>query len=302
MKIAYSISEDDYVAFNVFHNTHSAFWRRRQVIAGLVVPIATLIIVCGLSYSSGDWGAVPICAVILGLLSLWILAGGRRRAKKTARRMLREGENRSLLGERELEISDAGLTIQTPLRESRIAWQAIERVAVTPDYCLVYIGAIEALIVPRRKILPEDFESLMREIEEGFRGAASIDGRTFNEKKIVRDAKPIFKGDPSKKGHCCGVVSLVGGVVAGALYGLVMGLMFAAAAGGQAEESVGSPPSGGYLIMAAIVANLLGTGYGIAGLINRRQEKLLPIIGLVINGGVLFVIAILVMIGMILGG
>ncbi len=302
MKIVYDMSVDDYVSFSIFHHKHSRSLRRSRIIGGVVFPVCMFLLLSGLSIYKGQWGAVATYAVFFAVLIIWVLSGSKRTLARVVRKMLKEGENKMDIGLQELEVTSEGLAEKNEFGESKFNWKAIERIASTPDYYYIYVSAMKALVVPKLKVTEGDFEEFRRLVEEGFRNAASVDGRTFDEKKIVSDAKPVFKGDPSKKGHCCGVVSLVGGVVAGALYGLVMGLMFAAAAGGQVEESVGSPPSGGYLIVAAIVANLVGTGYGIAGLINRRQEKLLPIIGLVINGGILFVIAILVMIGMILGG
>ncbi len=193
MKIVYDMSVDDYVAFSLFTIVRSPSCRRRVLLSGLIIPVIMFAIVFGLSISSGDWVSICVAAVIFGSISLWGFGGNRRRVEKVNRRLLKEGANKSLLGRHELEIDKSGLAVRAPLSERKIMWGAVERIALTPDYCFVYIGAIEALIVPRRNILPEDFESLMREIEEGFRGAASIDGLTFDEKKIVRNAKPIFK-------------------------------------------------------------------------------------------------------------
>ena len=39
-------------------------------------------------------------------------------------------------------------------------------------------------------------------------------------------------------------------------------------------------PSGGYVVMGAIAANLVGLIYGVCGLVKKNQKKLLPVIGL----------------------
>ena len=304
MKIVYDMSVDDHVSFSIFHHKHSRSSRRTLMIGGVVFPVCMFLLLSGLSIYKGQWGAVATYAVFFAVLMIWILSGNKKTLARVVRKMLKEGENKMDIGLQTLEVTSEGLADKNEFSESKFNWKAIERIASTPDYYYIYVSAMKALVVPKLKVTEGDFEEFRRLVEEGFRGAASIDGRTFDEKKIVADAKPIFKGDPSKKGHCCGVVSLAGGVVAGALYGLVAGLMFASAAGGQAEESAASAQDAtvGQLILWGIVANLVGTGYGIAGLINRRQKKLLPILGLVVNSGILFVIVILVMIGMIIGG
>ena len=96
-------------------------------------------------------------------------------------------------------------------------------------------------------------------------------------------------------------MSLAGGVVAGALYGLAIGMAIVAGVSQQDGEAVEAPPSAVHLFMAAIGANLLGVIYSISGLVKANQKKLLPIIGLVVNCGVIFLIGMLVLVIILFG-
>ncbi len=302
MKIVYDMSVDDYVGFNIFHHKHSRSLRRSLIIGGVVSPVCIFLFFLLIGIKGGQLGVVILPGVIVpGLFALWILGGNRRRIARVVRKMFKEGENKMDIGLQELEVTSEGLTEKNEFGESKFNWKAIERIASTPDYYYIYISAMKALVVPKLKVTEGDFEEFRRLVEEGFRGAASIDGRTFDEKKIASDAKPVYRGDPGRKSCLCGVVSLAGGVLAAAFYGLVIGMVIVAGVSRQGEEAVEAPPSGAYLIMVAIGANLLGVIYSISGLVKANQKKLLPIIGLVVNCGVIFLIGMLVLAIIIFG-
>jgi hypothetical protein len=263
------------------------------------------LLLSGLSIYKGQWGAVAAYAVFFAVLMFWVLGGNKRRIARAVRKMLKEGENKMDIGLQALEVTSEGLTDKDEFGESKFNWKAIERVASTPDYYYIYISAMKALVVPKLKVTEGDFEEFRRLVEEGFRNAAmagGIDARTFDESKLMVDDKPVYRGDPGRKRCLCGVVSLAGGVLAAVFYGLVIGMVIVAVVSQQGEEAVEAPSSAAYLLIAAIAANLLGVVCGISGLIKANQKKLLPIIGLVVNGGILFVIALLILIGVILGG
>lgn len=304
MKISYTMSVDDHIAFNLYYMTHCPSHRRDRVIWGILLPLALFVFFAVLNFRKDGWSSIFCAAIVTGLIMLWYLGGYQGRIKKNTRKLLREGENKLDLGKQELEVTSEGLSDKNEFGEGRLNWTAIENTVSLPDYYFIFVGAAKAIVLPKRKITDGDFEEFRRLVEEGFRNAAmagGIDARTFDESKLMVDDKPVYRGDPGRKSCLCGVMSLAGGVLAAAFYGLVIGMVIVAGVSQQGEEAVEAPPSGAYLIMAAIAANLLGMVCGISGLIKANQKKLLPIIGLVINGGILLVIALLVMIAIIFG-
>lgn len=303
MKIVYNMSIDDEVAINSYYITHRPSYRRSQILWGVFFPLGLFVFFLLLHLKDGELGGVIIPGVIVpGMYALWIFAGKKKRIDKAVRKTLEEGTNRLDGGEQELEVTSEGLSGKSEFGESKFKWKAIESTVSTPDYYFIFIGAAKSLVVPKLKVTEGDFEEFRRLVEEGFRGAATadgIDGRTFDESKIVVDDKPAYRSDSGRKSCSCGVVSLVGGVLAVALYGVVVGMAIVAGVSAQSEEAVEAPSSGGYLIMAAIAANLVGVIYGVAGLIKANQKKLLPIIGVVINCGVVFLIGMLLVVSFI---
>jgi len=101
-----------------------------------------------------------------------------------------------------------------------------------------------------------------------------------------------------------GIASLVLAILVGVLVFLLIGgagVMEASTPGGINEDStlVGLIGLG---IIGCLLANLVGLGLGLAGLIQRRRKKLFAILGAIFNGLIVLVVLAVIVLGLAVGG
>jgi hypothetical protein len=301
MKIVFDASVDDHVALNLYTYTHLPAYGRDRIIWGILFPAGLFLFLAVLNFNKSGWSSVAFAAIIPGLYALWFLGGRKGRLRRSTRKILEEDRSKAELGPQEIEVAHDGIVGRTRFEESKLSWKAIERTVSTPDYYFIYLSLLKAIVIPKNKITEGDFETFKRAVEERLREEALTDGVALDEGRLIVDDKAVNLNSPEHKSCLCGVISLVGGLSSVILYGVVVGISIAARLYGQDAPSVEDHATEGLLILTAIVANLLGTIFGISGLIKSNQKKLLPIIGLVINCGIILLIGMLLTVGILFG-
>lgn len=69
---------------------------------------------------------------------------------RQVRRLYKEGTNKGVFGQHEIEIDDEGLVERTEVNETRQSWQGVERVGETDEYAFIYISSVMAHVIPKR--------------------------------------------------------------------------------------------------------------------------------------------------------
>jgi hypothetical protein len=77
-----------------------------------------------------------------------------------------EGWNKTILCEHQLEVTDDGLIERNLFSESKIRWEAIERVERTETHSFVYVSAVSAHIIPHERILEGDCEAFVAQLQK----------------------------------------------------------------------------------------------------------------------------------------
>ena len=180
MEVEFDIVLDDLVAFNEYHVSTSPTARRQFLFAWVVPPaisagIAAIVLVKAGSPMEPSWLFwLLLFLVVFTLLYLVDFPRKRRkRIEKLARRLLSEGKNKGILGAHRLSITPEAVRATTEFGDGVTKWPAVEKIAVTDAYAFIYVGAVNALIVPRRAFADEsEFQKLV-ETAERFRQDAS---------------------------------------------------------------------------------------------------------------------------------
>ena len=79
--------------------------------------------------------------------------------------MYKEGQNKSFLCEHILEIGENRLIQKTELREISTRFSCIERICLTDEYAFIYTGAIEAHVVPIKRVSKGDVDEFIKELQ-----------------------------------------------------------------------------------------------------------------------------------------
>lgn len=163
VEIEYRVEEGDILVFLDHHSEHSAAAReiRRRQNYGYAILLA----IFGLVLWFFGETALAIAFLVLGpvWVALW-RERARRLARKQAAALYREGPNPMFDGPHLLRLEESSLVSISPGAESRLPFTSVQRVVDTEDYVFVYVGAIQALVVPRRRVARGDLRALSKEL------------------------------------------------------------------------------------------------------------------------------------------
>jgi len=73
----------------------------------------------------------------------------------SARKLAGEGENKGVLCDHVIAITEEGLRETTQVSESRSTWTGIERIVENEEYVFIYISACQAHVIPKRAFASE---------------------------------------------------------------------------------------------------------------------------------------------------
>jgi hypothetical protein len=289
MPIKYNASPDDLVAFVQFHYKHYSPIRRKNIILGILIPIAFFILFCIDGVRKGRWDIPIVGAAVTVAVMLWLLRGQKRRLEKAVRKTLSSGSNKVSFGEHELEMTETGLIERSQYEDDRFTWDVIERIGFTPDYTFIFTGAARGISIAKSSVLEGDYEEFGEELRRQFKEkvkAEDIQQKRDSVKRVITDMAKIYNGDAGfGKRSGRGIASFVIAIAAGVLYLSVLGLMVILAA--IAPELTQDRPAMLHIftamIMAGFLGNIVGVVLGISGVCQKNRKKLFAVLGLVFN-------------------
>ncbi|MDN7242765.1 YcxB family protein [Planococcus sp. N028] len=154
MEINYSITEEDYVDFNLFHARNSKSLKKAITIQRVLIPLIYLLIPVLLSYIL-DMPFLFLFVPFLVFSILWAVyypAFVYRNVKRTATKMIKEGKNEDMLGQHTMIFSDEGLREISSKGEKTVNWSGIEQLAEDTANFYIYNSAVSAFIIPKKDV------------------------------------------------------------------------------------------------------------------------------------------------------
>ncbi|WP_246169751.1 YcxB family protein [Alkalibaculum sporogenes] len=109
------------------------------------------------------WLAIAILFVIIWMISYpkqYI-----KLIKRTTKKLLQEGDNSSIFGEKTLLIDEYNITVKGEHTTETISRESIKSVKVYDDMILLYLSGISAQIIPTRYLNAQSKKSLMDELD-----------------------------------------------------------------------------------------------------------------------------------------
>jgi len=152
MRIEFERTEEDMVEFNLFHIDRSPTIRKQLLVTQIVMAVLIFVMAMSVAYLRTRY--LPAISYIVGAIfsmgaCLVYPSIYKWSITRQARKLFREGSNKSLLGRHELNLSPDGVHYTTISSESKINWSSIEKVVQNDKYVFMYIGAINAIVVPK---------------------------------------------------------------------------------------------------------------------------------------------------------
>ena len=179
MILKYHITVDDLVAFNRYHCALSPAIRKMKFTT--IVLVAVLLIggsfVMPLHENGSRLVVVASAVVFVVLFSVLFSNLLPASLDRHARRLYKEGTNRGVLGEHELECDDRGLVERTEVNESRQSWQGVERIAETESHAFIYISAMMAHVIPKASVTSGDPGQFLTQARQLWTSANAVSWR-----------------------------------------------------------------------------------------------------------------------------
>lgn len=150
-RLEYSLTNDDYLAFNRYaathHTTIGAYARRVRVNGTVAAGLLALIVFWLVSQD-------PFLTAITTILAagvMWMLwPWAQRRAIDSQLNKLAKTGDLGRLGDTVLTWDDSGLTESAAASQAIVGWERVRRVEETASHVFIFLGELEALIVPKR--------------------------------------------------------------------------------------------------------------------------------------------------------
>ncbi|MDY6898800.1 MAG: YcxB family protein, partial [Cyanobacteriota bacterium] len=84
--------------------------------------------------------------------------------KRNAKKMLREGSGKGIIGEHILELTNTEIIERTNFNEMKTNIASLERVETSSVHAFIYISSIHAHVIPRSSIIEGNFEAFLQEL------------------------------------------------------------------------------------------------------------------------------------------
>ena len=152
MKIDYTLTKEDYIAYNIHHIEHSPTLKRSINIQRYGLALIFLIF----PFIIAGFTQIPLqlWLIVYGTVFIvWIRFYPKYFVNSTKKRILRlieEGNNSSLFGPRSIIMTEEGVEEISEQGESRVTWNFIDRIEETQDYIYIYTSSVNAYVVPVR--------------------------------------------------------------------------------------------------------------------------------------------------------
>jgi len=157
--LRFRLTQEEYYQYNYYtawSDPSKGAYRLRYFARVFILygVVASLYIITNSSHMIGVDISVFVAtgSVYLLLVPFFIRWSVRRRVRD----ILSRKENLHVLDEAEIHLSDSGILDKDPVSESRYDWDAVVRMAETPESYYLYTNSYHAIVIPKRAIRSDD--------------------------------------------------------------------------------------------------------------------------------------------------
>ena len=162
MQLDYQIVLDDLIAFNLYHAGTSK--RSRRSFRFTLAWIVFCILVVALLWP--NWSTLERVVYFVVFSLIWLIGYSIYYGwaiKSHTRKLYSESENKGLIGEHTMVIDPEGVTERSVVGESKTTWSGIEKIVHDDKYIYLYIGSLQAHVIPKRAFQnPDDAETFLQ--------------------------------------------------------------------------------------------------------------------------------------------
>jgi hypothetical protein len=171
LTISFNMTKNDVVALACNYYATSATVRKNRLT--IQIGIAVLLAAIGLwGVCSGERFRFFGISVLLSAVVWAVVAPGwyRSSLRKAADRMIEETSYRKAFGGYTLSLDEEGLSSTSPTGQGKINWEAVERVALTPEHLFIFLVGPQGFAIPRSQVSDATVQEVKAFVESHLQG------------------------------------------------------------------------------------------------------------------------------------
>lgn len=159
------LTQDDYMKFNIYHASQSDMVKRQRLIARLIGPVLFMAVAIYAAQRVSLW-IVAYFGVISLLWLVFYPKFAEKSMKRRLKKFLEEGEPGILYGSRHLSFDEDQIVVDQAGAISEYNWHHITKMVEDNHAVYLYVGNVQAIIMPKRAFNQKDeVEKFMAYVE-----------------------------------------------------------------------------------------------------------------------------------------
>jgi hypothetical protein len=156
MLLNYTVNEDDFIAFNIYHAQHMASYKRTILFLYLLVPVFVVAITPMVFMVYPDTSPLTWAAIATAASALWILTTPSRFTAMIRRQVKRvTKEHNKFIGKFSLELCDAEMIYTAHGESHAVAYNSLTKVAEDKGLTYLFLSALTAIVIPPEAFVHE---------------------------------------------------------------------------------------------------------------------------------------------------
>lgn len=153
MKISFDFEMDDWMAFQAHYLKTNTYFKVVSWMMTLILPVALFSSI--IFQEMKELTRTVMIGFVLVMSGLWVVFLPRfmmNQVMKRTRKMIENGDNSGFIGPQEVEFSEEGIIHTAPASQTTYQWKGIVKFQENEDYFFLYVTAVSAIIIPKKKI------------------------------------------------------------------------------------------------------------------------------------------------------
>lgn len=147
----YTLTPQDYIAFNLYVMTRLPFGRRQRRSYRWALSLLTLFVGTGVIWLLSRDLSEALTVGVVSSVAIWLLAPWlwRLQLRRNFKRLSKDS-GLGAEGAHRIGLDDSGLHESSPIGTTDVPWTSVARVEETDGYVYIFVGPIQAFILPLR--------------------------------------------------------------------------------------------------------------------------------------------------------
>lgn len=161
MIINYELTEEDFIQFNVHHIEDSPSQKKMYWVLRILMPLLFSVAIYSIGTGLFNQSYIYWSLISISFFIAWVIFYPIQHKKiilNQTRKMLSEGDNSSLFGEKILTVKEDVITVTGENEHEQFKRENIKKIKQYNDMLLLYNSSVSAMIIPTRNLTETEID------------------------------------------------------------------------------------------------------------------------------------------------